>query len=62
MGYPLHWNEELPNETRIGSFGWYGDAESVQKIEGEFRRRQPVRLFTFDSDAELRFEEVLFPL
>ena len=61
--YELHWNDEVvPDETFLGSFGWSVGYELVEKIEAEFAKGEPVRLFIFNSDADLCFEEVLEPV
>jgi hypothetical protein len=46
----------------LGSFGWSVGDELVKRIEAEFAKGDSVRLFIFNSDADLCFEEVLVPL
>jgi hypothetical protein len=61
--YELHWNDdEVPGERFLGSFHWAPEKALVKKIENEFDKEKAVRLFIFDSDAELRRERVLIPL
>lgn len=61
--YELHWNaQSVPGETLLGSCDWIPDKELVERIEAEFSQGEPVRLFTFNSDADLIIEEVLVPL
>jgi hypothetical protein len=61
--YELHWNDkDVPGERLLGSFGWVVEKELVERIEAEFARGEAVRLFIFNSDADLCFEEVLVPL
>lgn len=61
--YELHWNDEVvPGETFLGSFGWGIGRQLVEQIEAEFARGESVRLFIFNSDADLCFEEVLEPV
>ncbi|HEY9879781.1 MAG TPA: hypothetical protein V6D29_15085 [Leptolyngbyaceae cyanobacterium] len=61
--HPLHWNdEEVPGETFLGSFGWVVGRELTEQIETEFAQGESVRLFIFNSDADLCFEEVLEPI
>jgi len=61
--YELHWNEEsVPGETLLGSCGWSVGRELVERIEAESSKGESVRLFTFNSDADLIIEEVLVPL
>lgn len=61
--YGLHWNqEELPGEELLGSFDWFVDEELVRRIEAEFASGKSVRLFVFDSDSDLSYEEVLEPV
>ena len=60
--YELHWNaDDVPGEELLGSFGWSVGRELVDRIELEFARGESVRLFIFNSDADLCFEEVLEP-
>lgn len=62
----LHWNHVgagvVPGETRLGSYGCTGWKDLVEPIEAEFAKGDSVRLFIFNSDADLCFEEVLVPL
>ena len=61
--YELHWNDEsVPGETLLGSCGCGAGTELVERIEAEFSKGESVRLFTFNSDADLIIEEVLEPL
>ena len=61
--YELHWNDEIvPCEMLLGSFGWSVGHELVERIEVEFAQGESVRLFIFNSDADLCFEEVLEPV
>ena len=61
--YELHWNAEaVPGEKFLGEFGWIVRQELVERIADEFARGQAVRLFIFNSDADLCFEEVLEPV
>jgi hypothetical protein len=61
--YELDWNEEsVPGEMLLGSAGWSAGTELVERIEAEFSKGESVRLFTFNSDADLIIEEVLVPL
>lgn len=61
--HELHWNDEIvPGETFLGSFGWTVGSELVERIEAEFAQGESVRLFIFNSDADLCFEEVLEPV
>jgi hypothetical protein len=62
LPYELHWNDEdVPGETFLGSFGWSVGRNLVEQIETEFSKGEAVRLFIFNSDADLCFEEVLEP-
>ena len=61
--YELQWNENsVPGEMLLGSCGWSAGRELVERIEAEFSKGESVRLFTFNSDADLIIEEVLVPL
>jgi len=61
--YALHWNaESVPGETFLGSCGASADRDLVRRVEHEFARGEAVRLFIFNSDADLCFEEVLEPV
>ena len=60
--YELHWNADaVPGEVLLGKFGWSVGRELVDRIEGEFAKGESVRLFIFNSDADLQCEEVLEP-
>ena len=60
----LQWNDEdLPGETFLGSCSLVtAGADLVERIEAEFAKGDAVRLFIFNSDADLCFEEVLAPV
>lgn len=61
--YEHYWNEEsVPGEMLLGSCGMSVGRELVERIEAEFSKGESVRLFTFNSDADLIIEEVLVPL
>lgn len=61
--YELHWNDQIvPGEVFLGSFGWAVGQELIGQIEAEFARGEAVRLFIFNSDADLCFEEILAPI
>ncbi|HIK14082.1 MAG TPA: hypothetical protein IGS53_02085 [Leptolyngbyaceae cyanobacterium M33_DOE_097] len=61
--YELHWNDlVVPGETLLGSFGWAVSSDLIARIEAEFAKGEAVRLFVFNSDADLCFEEVLEPI
>ena len=61
--YELHWNaEDVPGETLLGEWGWSIERDLVTRVEREFDRGEAVRLFIFNSDADLCFEEVLEPV
>lgn len=61
--YELQWNDKaVPGETFLGSFGWVPGKDLAQRIEAELAQGESVRLFVFNSDADLAFEEVLVPL
>jgi hypothetical protein len=61
--YEHYWNEkEVPGETLLGSCGMGVEKEVLDRIEAEFAKGESVRLFTFNSDADLIIEEVLEPL
>jgi hypothetical protein len=61
--YELHWNDEtVPGEICLGSFGLAVGGKLVEQMEAEFANKEAVRLFIFNSDADLCFEEVLEPL
>lgn len=60
--HDLHWNDEgVAGETELGRFGWSVGSDLVLRIASELDRGIAVRVFTFDSDADLRFEEILVP-
>jgi len=61
--YALHWNAEgVPGETFLASAGWSVGRDLVTRVEHEFERGEAVRLFIFNSDSDLCFEEVLEPV
>lgn len=61
--YELGWNDEsVPSEMLLGSPGLSVGRDLVERIEAEFSKGESVRLFTFNSDADLIIEEVLVPL
>ncbi|MDJ0705382.1 MAG: hypothetical protein QNJ46_19030 [Leptolyngbyaceae cyanobacterium MO_188.B28] len=62
--YELHWNDDdLLGEQFLGDFGsWFVNNEIVDRIEAEFSKGEAVRLFIFDSDSDLRREEILIPI
>lgn len=61
--HDLHWNDQgVPGETLLGSSGWMVGQDLVEQIEREFAQGEAVRLFVFNSDADLCFEEVLKPV
>jgi hypothetical protein len=61
--YELHWNDEsVPGETLLGSCASSPGRQLAERIEAEFSEGESVRLFTFNSDADLIIEEVLTPL
>ena len=56
--FELHWNDdEVPGEQLLGSYG-FGPAPLAEVI-AELGRGGAVRLFIFNSDADLCFQEVL---
>lgn len=56
--FELHWNDdEVPGEQLLGSYG-YGPAP-ITAVEAELRAGGAVRLFIYNSDADLCFQEVL---
>lgn len=60
--WELHWNsDDVPGETLLGTFGWSVPPELSSAIEATLARREPVRLFIFNSDADLCFQEGLHP-
>ena len=61
--YELSWGDKsVPGEILLGSFSWGRGRELIERIEAEFSQGESVRLFTFNSDADLIIEEVLVPL
>jgi hypothetical protein len=61
--YELHWNAgNVPGETFLGEWGWSIERDLITRVEREFDRGEAVRLFIFNSDADLCFEEVLEPV
>jgi hypothetical protein len=60
--FELAWNaENVPGETLLGEFGWSVPPELIRVVSAALARGEPVRLFIFNSDADLCFQEVLFP-
>ena len=60
--YDLAWNDDdVPGESFLGSFLAIPGKHLVDQIEAEFAKGESVRLFFFNSDADLVFEEVLTP-
>jgi hypothetical protein len=60
--HELQWNDEgVPGETLLGTIGWSAPPELITAVEASLARGEPVRLFVFNSDADLCFEEALVP-
>jgi hypothetical protein len=60
--YELRWGElTLAGERLLGLFGWGVDRKLAAAVEAELARGEAVRLFVFNSDSDLCFEEVLAP-
>ena len=60
--YELHWNSsEVPGETLLGTFGWSVPPQLITAIEALLAKGEAVRLFIFNSDADLCFQELLVP-
>jgi hypothetical protein len=60
--YELHWNSyEVPGETLLGTFGWSVPPELISSVESLLAKGETVRLFIFNSDADLCFQEGLQP-
>ena len=58
--HELHWNDEgVPGEALLGSFGWSVAPELIATVEECLGRGESVRLFIFNSDADLCFQELL---
>jgi len=58
--YELHWNaEDVPGETLIDEFGTGAPLVVLARVSGELASGRAVRLFIFNSDADLCFQEVL---
>lgn len=58
----MEWNEpDVPGETHLGDVGWAADAALVARIDDELARGGAVRLFLFNGDSDLCFEELLVP-
>ena len=58
--YELHWNDAgVPGETLLGSIGWSVPPELIVAVEAHLARGEDVRLFIFNSDADLCFQELL---
>ena len=59
--FELHWNDhEVPGERHLASFG-FATETAVAAAEAELRAGRAVRLFIFNSDADLCFQEQLSP-
>ena len=60
--FELHWNrDDVPGETLLGQFSGPPGAELMEKIVKALEEEGAVRLFIFNSDADLCFEEFLEP-
>jgi hypothetical protein len=60
--YELHWNaEEVPGELNLGTIGWSADRALIARVKKELTGGEAVRLFLFNSDSDLCFQEVLAP-
>lgn len=58
----MSWNDShVPGETHLGDVGWVADQALVARIGEELTQGRAVRLFIFNSDSDLCFEEVLLP-
>ena len=58
--HELHWNsEDVPGEELIDEFGTLAHGETVERVASELASGKAVRLFIFNSDADLCFQEVL---
>ena len=57
--YELHWNDhDVPGETLLGTIGYVAPS-MFQAVSAELLRGGAVRLFIFNSDADLCFQEVV---
>jgi hypothetical protein len=60
--YELQWNAEaVRGETLLGIFGSSVPAELVEAVESKLALGESVRLFIFNSDADLVAQEALVP-
>jgi hypothetical protein len=60
--YELQWNAEVvPGEELLGEIGWTVPRGLVDRIALELANGEAVRLFLFNSDADLCFQELLVP-
>ena len=59
--YELHWNDVVPGETLLGEIGWSASPELIAAVEATLARGESVRLYVFNSDADLCFQEALVP-
>lgn len=60
--YELHWNAEaVPGEELIDEFGTGPHRGALDRVARALASGVPVRLFIFNSDADLCFQEVLEP-
>ena len=60
--HELHWNaEDVPDEILLGKIGWTAGDDLIARVAEELGRGEAVRLFLFNSDADLCFQEVLVP-
>jgi hypothetical protein len=60
--YELHWNaDDVPGEELLGEIGWTVPGPLVERIEIELASGEAVRLFLFNSDSDLCFQEMLLP-
>ena len=58
--HELHWNaEDVPGEALIDEFGTGAPRAVLERVAGELASGRAVRLFIFNSDADLCFQEVL---
>ena len=51
----------MPGEDLLGTTGWTAGAEVVARVAEAFDRGEAVRLFGYNSDSDLCFQEVLVP-
>ena len=60
--FELHWNDhDVPGERLLGRIGHAADG-TLAAAEAELRAGRSVRLFIFNSDADLCFQELLSPV